>query len=332
MPLVRAQRLLNSIEAGTTNATALQALFAADAGRLAEFGSLIGMRGQARRAVAAATSRAAIFGSALAAEEFFKQGNGLPALEANSYAIADVSASSTMMTGIMASDAGRRVSLGSATLTTSFGSNIPAMNVIAASSACRTLVGTGTGTRTTAYNSFASQHMAVAKMTAGFAGLTVTSYDTTRSLYDATSTFTTLSGSLDAVRYAMNSDIVGVLEGQAAAGTNSALTADTGSPVTVVNSSASFFLFLARGCQVSATPFLSLSGTNQSPTASSWIPSVVDVTMGSLANTTIAKLRALAEASSTNRDVRRMQGPVTVNETLAVSSPWVGYIVIPTSL
>lgn len=65
MPMVRAMRLLNSIEAGTTNAAQLQTLLG-DPGRLSEFFVLCGMRGQAVRIASSPTTMNAIAGSALA--------------------------------------------------------------------------------------------------------------------------------------------------------------------------------------------------------------------------------------------------------------------------
>lgn len=62
MSMVRAMRMLNSVEIGTTDAAALQALLA-DSGRLSEWQALMSMRGQVARMVASKTTMAAICGS-----------------------------------------------------------------------------------------------------------------------------------------------------------------------------------------------------------------------------------------------------------------------------
>ena len=54
MPMVRAMRMLNAVEAGTLTGAQLQTLLTADPGRLAELNVLLGMRGQARRMAAMA--------------------------------------------------------------------------------------------------------------------------------------------------------------------------------------------------------------------------------------------------------------------------------------
>ena len=63
MPMVRAMRMLNAVEAGTLSGAQFEALLA-DAGRLGEWQQLLVMRGQTRRmaasiAASAAASRAA---------------------------------------------------------------------------------------------------------------------------------------------------------------------------------------------------------------------------------------------------------------------------------
>ncbi len=65
MPMIRAIRMLNAIEAGTTTGAQLQALLA-DPGRLAEFSVLCAMRGQAYRMASAVTTMNAIAQSPLA--------------------------------------------------------------------------------------------------------------------------------------------------------------------------------------------------------------------------------------------------------------------------
>ena len=93
MPMVRAMRMLNSIEAGITDGTELDALLA-DSGRLAELNVLLGMRGQARRMAASSTAMTAVAASSTA----------MTAVAASSTAMAAVVASSTAMTAVWASN------------------------------------------------------------------------------------------------------------------------------------------------------------------------------------------------------------------------------------
>lgn len=65
MPMLRSMRLLNSIEAGTTNAAALQTLLA-DAGRLSEWSALLSSRALSRRLLSSSVALDAVLGSARA--------------------------------------------------------------------------------------------------------------------------------------------------------------------------------------------------------------------------------------------------------------------------
>ena len=71
MPMIRAMRLLNAIEAGTTTGAQLQALLTADPGRRAEFNVLLGMRGQMRRMAASSTAMTAVWASNTATDAVF---------------------------------------------------------------------------------------------------------------------------------------------------------------------------------------------------------------------------------------------------------------------
>ena len=62
MPMVRSMRLLNSVEAGLTNAAALEALLA-DAGRLSEWSAMMGLRGYVQRLLASPGSMDIVCGS-----------------------------------------------------------------------------------------------------------------------------------------------------------------------------------------------------------------------------------------------------------------------------
>ena len=93
MPMIRAMRLLNAVEAGTTSGAQLETLLTADPGRLAEFNVLLGMRGQMRRMAASSTAMTAVAASSTA----------MTAVIASSTAMTAVAASSTAMTAVAAS-------------------------------------------------------------------------------------------------------------------------------------------------------------------------------------------------------------------------------------
>ncbi len=104
MPMVRAMRLLNSIEAGNTDGTELETLLG-DAGRLAEFTVVLNMRGQTRRVAASSTAMTAVAASSTA----------MTAVAASSTAMTAVIASSTAMTAVWASNTASDVVLTSST-------------------------------------------------------------------------------------------------------------------------------------------------------------------------------------------------------------------------
>ena len=105
MPMVRAMRLLNAIEAGTLNGAQLQPLLMEDTGRLAEFSVLMGMRGQVRRMAASSTAMNAVIASSTA----------MNAVIASSTAMNAVAASNTAMAAVWASDTASDAVLTSAT-------------------------------------------------------------------------------------------------------------------------------------------------------------------------------------------------------------------------
>ena len=69
--MVRAMRMLNAVEAGTTSGAQFETLLTADPGRLAELNVLLGMRGQARRMAASSTAMAAVWASNTATDAVF---------------------------------------------------------------------------------------------------------------------------------------------------------------------------------------------------------------------------------------------------------------------
>ena len=111
MPMVRAMRLLNAVEAGTTTGSQLDALLLADPGRLSDWATLLVLPGQCTRMAASSTA--------------------MTAVAASSTAMTAVAASSTAMTAVAASSTAKMACFNSDT----------ALNAIAASStamaACR---------------------------------------------------------------------------------------------------------------------------------------------------------------------------------------------------
>ena len=121
MPMVRAMRMLNAVEAGTLSGTQLETLLIADPGRLAEFAVLLGMRGQTRRIAASSTAMTAVI--------------------ASSTAMTAVAASSTAMTAVIASSTARAAIYNSDTALGAIAASTTAIAAIAASASYQTKTG-----------------------------------------------------------------------------------------------------------------------------------------------------------------------------------------------
>ena len=137
MPMIRAMRLLNAIEAGTTSGAQLETLLTADPGRLAEFNVLMGMRGQARRMVASSTAMAAVIASSTAMTAVAASSTAMAAVIASSTAMAAVIASSTAMTAVAASSTAMAAVIASSTAMTAVAASSTAMAAVAASSTAK---------------------------------------------------------------------------------------------------------------------------------------------------------------------------------------------------
>ena len=94
MPMVRAMRMLNAIEAGTLTGSQLETLLTSDPGRLAEFNVLLGLRGQVRRMAASRTAMQAVAASSQAMAAVAASQNALAAIRQSSTAISAINASS----------------------------------------------------------------------------------------------------------------------------------------------------------------------------------------------------------------------------------------------
>lgn len=121
MPMVRAMRLLNSIEAGVLTSAQLETLLA-DAGRLAEFKSLMQMRGQVRRIAASSTALAVVMGSPSA----------FAAVVSSSAAAMAVVAVPTALTALLSNATAWATFLASSTAMTALAANLIAMTTVAA--------------------------------------------------------------------------------------------------------------------------------------------------------------------------------------------------------
>ena len=103
MPMVRAMRMLNAIEAGTLSGSQLETLLTADPGRLAELNQLLTMRGQCRRLAASNTAMTAVAASTTAMTAVIASNTAMTAAAASNTAMTAVAASATAMAAVAAS-------------------------------------------------------------------------------------------------------------------------------------------------------------------------------------------------------------------------------------
>ena len=102
--MIRAMRLLNAVEAGTTTGAQLETLLTADPGRLAEFNVLLGMRGQTRRMAASSTAMTAVIASSTAMTAVAESSTAMTAVWASDTATDAVFASATARLAVYNSD------------------------------------------------------------------------------------------------------------------------------------------------------------------------------------------------------------------------------------
>lgn len=101
MPLIRAIRVLNAMEAGTLSGSALDTLLS-DAVRWAEFNALLTIPGQVRRILAASTTRAALASSGVAGARIVKSSVARSALLSDASFLSELFADSRAASGIVA--------------------------------------------------------------------------------------------------------------------------------------------------------------------------------------------------------------------------------------
>ena len=129
MPMVRAIRMLNAIEAGTTSGAQFETLLG-DSGRLAEFNVLLDMRGQARRIASATTTMTAIAASSTAMTAVAASSTAMTAIAASSTAMTAVIASSTALTAIVESSTAKMVIFNSDTALAAISASSTALNAM----------------------------------------------------------------------------------------------------------------------------------------------------------------------------------------------------------
>ena len=143
MPMVRAMRMLNAIEAGMLSGEQLETLLTNDSGRLAEFNVLLSMRGQMRRIVASNTSITAIANSSAAMSAIIASSAALDAVMSSSAALATVVSSSVAMTAIINSN----------TAMDAIVSSSAALDAVMSSSAAMSALGSNSVSKLYMYNS-----------------------------------------------------------------------------------------------------------------------------------------------------------------------------------
>lgn len=139
MPMLRAIRTLNNLEAGTLSGSALQTLLA-DTGRLGDFVSLVTQRGHARRLAASSTAMAAVAASSTAMAAVAASSTAMTAIGASNTALEAVFASSTAMTAVAESSTAMTAVAASSTALTAIGANNTALAAVFASSTARVAV------------------------------------------------------------------------------------------------------------------------------------------------------------------------------------------------
>lgn len=184
MPMVRAMRLLNAIEAGTLIGAQLEALLAADPGRLAEFNALVGMRGQLLRMRSSETARTALVSSASAAagvtsndvalRQWLLAGTNynwrsfanLNALLNSAPAMAEVAASQSAMALLITSAPAMAAVADSSTAMTAIAASALAMTAVIASSTAMTAVAASSTAMTAVAESATAMGLVAASTTA----------------------------------------------------------------------------------------------------------------------------------------------------------------------
>ena len=101
MPMVRAMRLLNTLESGTTSGAQLQALLA-NPGNLGEWQSFMTLRGQMRRMFASTTARTAVLASATAMSQVAKSPIAVQAMLDSPESVSAIVLSATAMSQLAA--------------------------------------------------------------------------------------------------------------------------------------------------------------------------------------------------------------------------------------
>ena len=206
MPMVRAMRMLNAIEAGMTTGSELETLLTEDAGRLAELNVLLSFRGQARRTAASGTAMSAVAASSTAISAVIASSTAMAAVDANDQAVrifmlsgtdqiysdfvnvTAVAASSTAMTAIAASSTAMTAIAASSTAISAVIASSTAMAAVIASSTAMSAIAASSTAKMAVFNS----DMALAAIAASSTALTAMRASASYHLYGGT--INTLSG------------------------------------------------------------------------------------------------------------------------------------------
>lgn len=113
MPIIRAMRLLNTIENGSMTSAQLQTLLTTNTSSLTDLNVLLSMRGQARRIAASNTTMGVLLGSAAGLSAISASSVALNQMLARTSSTNLLLASTSLMTTVWANDSSTNILLGS---------------------------------------------------------------------------------------------------------------------------------------------------------------------------------------------------------------------------
>lgn len=185
MPMVRAMRLLNAIEAGYVDSLSLDQMLQADPGRVGELRSAMNLRGQMRRMTASTTAMNAIAGSSTA----------VSLVLGSTVAVAAIAGSRVAMNAIVSTPGALSSFIADYNATIIIANSSEAMSVLSKSTAARTALLTSSA----AMKAISTKPTAVAKLSAGLADIDPDTIIDVGSITDKT-LITTISTNADAVK------------------------------------------------------------------------------------------------------------------------------------
>jgi hypothetical protein len=289
MPMVRAFRLLNAIEAGTTTGTQLESILTGDSGRLGEFNAILGLRGQARRAFSSDTASTAIIASSAALGAMTDS----PQVLESGVAMTAIANSTTALNAFINSPSA---------LNRLVSSRVAMTAVCSSASALTTLVGTTTGR-----NAFVGSSVALeaALSTQTGADTLTASLPTMDLLYSDTDFIDFLGGSGSAVKALINSPNVKVLKGTSSTSWGQMYLQDPGN----ISTNYKKFIILGVATQTSVGGHnYQIKSASNSATLSGSLTDMVE--LGTSATQSISVLRELILAKKSSQVVLPTEGIV----------------------